>query len=128
GVDVVVGTQDRHKLLGYIVEFRKERQSINGVGNIMKNRKYEELDVPYFSDRTRASLKIQEGCNNFCTFCIIPCARGLMRSRDPEKVVDQAAQLVNSGYKEIVFTGIHTGGYGQDLEDYDLAQLLRELE
>ncbi|MEI5740411.1 radical SAM protein, partial [Staphylococcus aureus] len=83
---------------------------------------------PYFTDRTRASLKIQEGCNNFCTFCIIPWARGLMRSRDPEKVVEQATQLVNSGYKEIVLTGIHTGGYGQDLKDYNLAQLLRDLE
>ena len=113
GVDVVVGTQDEHKLLDYIQQFREERQPINGVGNIMKNE--EELDVPYFTDRTRASLKIQEGCNNFCTFCIIPWARGLMRSRDPEKVVEQATQLVN-GYKEIVLTGIHTGGYSQDLK------------
>ena len=127
GVDVVVGTQDRHKLLDYIQQFREERQPINGVGNIMKNRTYEELDVPYFTDRTRASLKIQEGCNNFCTFCIIPWARGLMRSRNPEKVVEQATQLVNAGYKEIVLTGIHTGGYGQDLKDYNLAQLLRDL-
>ncbi len=128
GVDIVVGTQDRHKLLGYINEYQKERQPINGVSNIMKNRTYEELDVPYFTDRTRASLKIQEGCNNFCTFCIIPWARGLMRSRDPKKVIEQATQLVNSGYKEIVLTGIHTGGYGQDLKDYNLAQLLRDLE
>ncbi|WP_454367986.1 tRNA (N(6)-L-threonylcarbamoyladenosine(37)-C(2))-methylthiotransferase MtaB [Staphylococcus warneri] len=128
GVDVVVGTQDRHKLLDYIDEFQKERQPINGVDNIMKNRKYEELDVPYFTDRTRASLKIQEGCNNFCTFCIIPWARGLMRSRDPEKVVEQATTLVNAGYKEIVLTGIHTGGYGQDLKNYNLAQLLRDLD
>ncbi|QDW96411.1 tRNA (N(6)-L-threonylcarbamoyladenosine(37)-C(2))-methylthiotransferase MtaB [Staphylococcus warneri] len=128
GVDVVVGTQDRHKLLDYIDEFQKERQPINGVGNIMKNRKYEDLDVPYFTDRTRASLKIQEGCNNFCTFCIIPWARGLMRSRDPEKVVEQATTLVNAGYKEIVLTGIHTGGYGQDLKNYNLAQLLRDLD
>lgn len=128
GVDVVVGTQNRHKLLDYIDEFQKERQPINGVGNIMKNRKYEELDVPYFTDRTRASLKIQEGCNNFCTFCIIPWARGLMRSRDPEKVVEQATTLVNAGYKEIVLTGIHTGGYGQDLKNYNLAQLLRDLD
>lgn len=128
GVDVVVGTQDRHKLLDYIDQFQEERQPINGVGNIMKNRTYEELEVPYFTDRTRASLKIQEGCNNFCTFCIIPWARGLMRSRDPEKVVEQASQLVNSGYKEIVLTGIHTGGYGQDLKNYNLAQLLRDLD
>ena len=128
GVDIVVGTQDRHKLLDYIQQFQDERQPINGVGNIMKNRTYEELEVPYFTDRTRASLKIQEGCNNFCTFCIIPWARGLMRSRDPEKVVEQATQLVNSGYKEIVLTGIHTGGYGQDLKHYNLAQLLRDLD
>lgn len=128
GVDIVVGTQDRHKLLTYIAEFQNKREPINGVGNIMKNRKYEELEVPYFTDRTRASLKIQEGCNNFCTFCIIPWARGLMRSRDPEQVVKQATTLVNSGYKEIVLTGIHTGGYGEDLKDYNLAQLLRDLE
>lgn len=128
GVDIVVGTQDRHKLLDYIQQFQDERLPINGVGNIMKNRTYEELEVPYFTDRTRASLKIQEGCNNFCTFCIIPWARGLMRSRDPEKVVEQATQLVNSGYKEIVLTGIHTGGYGQDLKNYNLAQLLRDLD
>lgn len=128
GVDIVVGTQDRHKMLPYIKQYRGERQPINGVTNIMKNRTYEELDVPYFTDRTRASLKIQEGCNNFCTFCIIPWARGLMRSRDPKEVVRQATQLVQSGYQEIVLTGIHTGGYGEDLKDYNLAQLLRDLE
>jgi len=94
----------------------------------MKNRVYEELDVPAFTDRTRASLKIQEGCNNFCTFCIIPWARGLMRSRDPKEVIHQAQQLVDAGYKEIVLTGIHTGGYGEDIKDYNLAALLRDLE
>ncbi|WP_342043369.1 tRNA (N(6)-L-threonylcarbamoyladenosine(37)-C(2))-methylthiotransferase MtaB [Bacillus sp. OTU2372] len=128
GVDIVVGTQDRVKMLDYIEQFKAERQPINGVGNIMKNRVYEELDVPAFTDRTRASLKIQEGCNNFCTFCIIPWARGLMRSRDPKEVIHQAQQLVNAGYKEIVLTGIHTGGYGEDMKDYNLAALLRDLE
>lgn len=128
GVDIVVGTQDRTKMIGYIEQYKNERQPINAVRNIMKNRVYEELDVPYFTDRTRASLKIQEGCNNFCTFCIIPWARGLMRSRDPQEVVHQAQQLVDAGYLEIVLTGIHTGGYGQDLKDYNLAQLLRDLE
>ena len=128
GVDIVVGTQDREKMLGYIEEFRKERQPINAVRNIMKTRVYEELDVPYFTDRTRASLKIQEGCNNFCTFCIIPWARGLMRSRDGKEVIKQAQQLVDAGYKEIVLTGIHTGGYGEDIKDYNLAGLLRDME
>ncbi|MBS4209062.1 tRNA (N(6)-L-threonylcarbamoyladenosine(37)-C(2))-methylthiotransferase MtaB [Bacillus sp. FJAT-50079] len=128
GVDVVVGTQDRVKMLEYIEQYKEERQPINAVGNIMKNRVYEELDVPAFTDRTRASLKIQEGCNNFCTFCIIPWARGLMRSRDPKEVIRQAQQLVDAGYKEIVLTGIHTGGYGEDMKDYNLAALLRDLE
>ncbi|WP_066257701.1 tRNA (N(6)-L-threonylcarbamoyladenosine(37)-C(2))-methylthiotransferase MtaB [Neobacillus drentensis] len=128
GVDVVVGTQDRIKMLDYIEQYKHERQPINGVGNIMKSRIYEELDVPSFTDRTRASLKIQEGCNNFCTFCIIPWARGLMRSRDPKEVIRQAQQLVDAGYQEIVLTGIHTGGYGEDMKDYNLAQLLRDLE
>jgi threonylcarbamoyladenosine tRNA methylthiotransferase MtaB len=128
GVDIVVGTQDRVKMLEYIEQFKNERQPINGVKNIMKNRVYEELDVPAFTDRTRASLKIQEGCNNFCTFCIIPWARGLMRSRDPQEVIRQAQQLVDAGYKEIVLTGIHTGGYGQDMKDYNLAMLLTDLE
>src|SRR6476620_11560007 len=128
GVDIVVGTQDRIKMLDYIEQYKNERKPINGVGNIMKNRVYEELDVPSFTDRTRASLKIQEGCNNFCTFCIIPWARGLMRSRDPKEVIKQARQLVDAGYKEIVLTGIHTGGYGEDMKDYNLAMLLRDLE
>lgn len=128
GVDIVVGTQDRVKMLEYIEQYKQERQPINGVGNIMKNRVYEELDVPGFTDRTRASLKIQEGCNNFCTFCIIPWARGLMRSRDPKEVIRQAQQLVDAGYKEIVLTGIHTGGYGEDMKDYNLAMLLTDLE
>ncbi|QGH34976.1 tRNA (N(6)-L-threonylcarbamoyladenosine(37)-C(2))-methylthiotransferase MtaB [Gracilibacillus salitolerans] len=128
GVDIVVGTQDRGKMIQYIEEHQEHRQPINGVSNIMKNRVFEEMDVPQFSDRTRASLKIQEGCNNFCTFCIIPWSRGLLRSREPENVLKQARQLVDAGYKEIVLTGIHTAGYGEDMKDYNFAQLLRDLE
>jgi len=128
GVDVIVGTQDRKNIFRYIDEHKKTREPINGVSNIMKNRVFEEMDVPEFTDRTRASLKIQEGCNNFCTFCIIPWSRGLLRSRDPENVIAQAQKLVDAGYKEIVLTGIHTAGYGEDLKDYNFAQLLRDLE
>ncbi|MBD1371146.1 tRNA (N(6)-L-threonylcarbamoyladenosine(37)-C(2))-methylthiotransferase MtaB [Hazenella sp. IB182357] len=128
GVDIVVGTQGRDKLVEYVDQYRKQREPINAVGNIMKQREFEELDVPAFADRTRASLKIQEGCNNFCTFCIIPWAKGLSRSRKPESVLAQARQLVEAGYKEIVLTGIHTGGYGDDFEDYKLADLLWDLD
>lgn len=128
GVDIVVGTSGREQLIEYVNQYLQDRKPINAVSNIMKAREYEELDVPEFTDRTRASLKIQEGCNNFCTFCIIPWARGLMRSRKPESVIEQANKLVAAGYKEIVLTGIHTGGYGEDLEDYNLARLLRDLD
>ncbi|CAM3106090.1 tRNA (N(6)-L-threonylcarbamoyladenosine(37)-C(2))-methylthiotransferase MtaB [Sporolactobacillus spathodeae] len=128
GVDIVVGTRDRGKLLGFIKQFQREREPINGVSDIMKAKVYEELDVPEFTDRTRASLKIQEGCNNFCTFCVIPWARGLLRSRQPDAVIRQAQQLVHAGYKEIVLTGIHTAGYGEDMTDYNFAALLRDLE
>lgn len=128
GVDLVVGTQDRDKLMTFIADIQNDRKPMNAVRNIMKTREFEELDVPDFSDRTRAFLKIQEGCNNFCTFCIIPWSRGLSRSRKPDSVLNQARQLVEAGYKEIVLTGIHTGGYGDDLENYRLANLLADLD
>lgn len=128
GVDIVVGTQGRDKLFDYVDQYMRERKPVNAVTNIMKQRRFEELDVPAFSDRTRAFLKIQEGCNNFCTFCIIPWAKGLSRSRKPENVLNQAHRLVDAGYREIVLTGIHTGGYGDDLENYNLADLLWDLD
>ncbi|MBU5265878.1 tRNA (N(6)-L-threonylcarbamoyladenosine(37)-C(2))-methylthiotransferase MtaB [Virgibacillus proomii] len=128
GVDVVVGTQDRKHMIDYIEQHKKTKEPVNGVSNIMKNRVFEEMEVPEFSDRTRASLKIQEGCNNFCTFCIIPWSRGLLRSRDPKNVIEQAQKLVDAGYKEIVLTGIHTAGYGEDMKDYNFAMLLKDLE
>lgn len=127
GVDLVIGTQDRDKILPYVKEIQESRAPINAVHNIMKNRVFEEMDVPDFTDRTRAFLKIQDGCNNFCTFCIIPWSRGLSRSRDPKSIITQAHQLVEAGYKEMVLTGIHTGGYGDDLEQYDLSDLLMDL-
>ena len=113
GVDIVVGTQDRTKLIGYINEFKKERQPINGVGNIMKNRTYEELEVPYFTDRTRASLKIQEGCNNFCTYCIVPYARGREDSRSPESIIEEAKDMAKNGYKAITLLGQNVNSYGK---------------
>lgn len=128
GVDLVIGTQDRDKLMDYVKQLQRERQPINAVRNIMKTRAFEDLQVPDFAERTRAFLKIQEGCNNFCTFCIIPWSRGLSRSRSPESVIAQARELVASGYQEIVLTGIHTGGYGDDLDNYKLADLLRDLD
>lgn len=128
GVDLVIGTQSRDQIIPLVKQFQEQRQPINAVRNIMKTREFEELDVPDFADRTRAFLKIQEGCNNFCTFCIIPWSRGLMRSRQADSVLRQAHMLVEAGYKEIVLTGIHTGGYGEDFQNYGLADLLRDLD
>lgn len=128
GVDLVIGNQDREKMIPLIEQIQQDRKPVNAVRNIMKTRDFEELDVPAFTERTRAFLKIQEGCNNFCTFCIIPWARGLSRSREPQSVLEQAKQLVAAGYKEIVLTGIHTGGYGDDLENYKLVNLLWDLD
>lgn len=128
GVDLVIGTQDRDKIMSFVKQIQDDRKPVNAVRNIMKTRSFEELDVPDFAERTRAFLKIQEGCNNFCTFCIIPWSRGLSRSREPQSVLDQAKALVAAGYKEIVLTGIHTGGYGDDMENYNLTSLLWDLD
>ncbi len=128
GVDIVLGTQNRNELVNYVEQFRKNRKPIVNVENIMEQKSFESFQTVKFQDKTRAFLKIQEGCNNFCTFCIIPWARGLMRSEKPENILKQVNDLVQSGIKEIVLTGIHTGGYGEDLEDYNFVDLLNDLE
>ncbi len=128
GVDIVMGTQGRNELYDKVQEFIKQRKPIVAVSNIMKQENFEQLDVVNFESKTRAFVKIQEGCNNFCTFCIIPWARGLMRSQKPEALVKQIKTLANTGIKEIVLTGIHTGGYGVDLDDYTFADLLYAID
>jgi threonylcarbamoyladenosine tRNA methylthiotransferase MtaB len=128
GVDLVLGTQDRGKILELIDQVKKERQPKSSVHAIWKAVEFEELPLMEGESRTRATLKIQEGCNKFCTYCIIPYARGPVRSRIPENAIAEARKLVAAGYKEIVLTGIHTGSYGDDLgEDWNLARLVREL-
>ncbi|GIM47360.1 tRNA (N(6)-L-threonylcarbamoyladenosine(37)-C(2))-methylthiotran sferase MtaB [Collibacillus ludicampi] len=128
GVDLVIGTQKRDQIVDLTEKVMEEQKPMKFVSSVRRQREFEELDVPEFQDRTRASLKIQEGCNNFCTFCIIPYSRGFIRSRKPENVIRQAEKLVKAGYYEIVLTGIHTGGYGDDLDGYGLADLLVDLE
>lgn len=128
GVDIVLGTQGRERLLDYVKSYQAERAPITNVGNIIEQKKFEGLEISGFESQTRAFLKIQEGCNNFCSFCIIPWARGLMRSQDPKLVLSQIEKLVAQGVKEVVLTGIHTAGYGEDLEDYNFADLLRDID
>ncbi|WOO87147.1 tRNA (N(6)-L-threonylcarbamoyladenosine(37)-C(2))-methylthiotransferase MtaB [Mollicutes bacterium LVI A0039] len=128
GVDIVLGTQGREKLVEYVRNFQNERAPITNVENIIEQKQFEGLEISGFESQTRAFLKIQEGCNNFCSFCIIPWARGLMRSQDPKLVISQIETLVAKGVKEVVLTGIHTAGYGEDFEDYNFADLLRDID
>jgi threonylcarbamoyladenosine tRNA methylthiotransferase MtaB len=129
GVDLIIGTNGRENIVNLVNEFRENRKPITYVKDLFRdNPKFENIPVINYESRTRANLKIQEGCQNFCTFCIIPYARGKMRSKDPESVVNEVQNLVNNGHLEIIFTGIHTGGYGVDFENYDLADLIKEVE
>jgi len=127
GVDIVIGTSGRDQLVTFVEQFLKSRQPINIVGDIAKECEFESLTVSKFENRKRGVLKIQDGCNNFCTFCIIPWARGRLRSEKPETVIAKAKELVANGHVEIVLTGIHTGAYGEDFADYSFADLLAEL-
>lgn len=128
GVDLVLGTQDRLKMLEWVEQVKAERKPLNAVHEIWKAEAFEELPQLCEEHRARALLKIQEGCNQFCTYCIIPYARGPLRSRLPENAFAEASRLVEAGHPEIVLTGIHTGFYGQDLgEEWNLARLVGEL-
>ncbi|MDR3289238.1 MAG: tRNA (N(6)-L-threonylcarbamoyladenosine(37)-C(2))-methylthiotransferase MtaB [Peptococcaceae bacterium] len=128
GVDLVIGTQRRSELPALIEKVKEERQPCQAVAPILKTRTFEELPLLAQERRTRATIKIQDGCDQFCTYCVIPYARGPNRSRNPQKILEEARQLVEMGYREIVLTGIHTGAYGRDAgAAWDLARLIREL-
>ncbi len=131
GVDLLLGTQDRNRILELIDQVKKERSPRNAVHDIEQKTEFEELPQLQNEHRTRATLKIEEGCDQFCTYCIIPYARGPVRSRLPHNTLAEAKSLVESGFKEIVLTGIHLGAYGKDLTltdgTWDLARLIRHL-
>lgn len=115
GVRLIVGTQDRGRIVELVEEAAAGSEVLRDVGDIMAADTFE--DIPLFAapERTRAFLKIQEGCQNFCTFCIIPYTRGPLRSRALFSVRREAEKLVAAGFREIVLTGIHLGAYGRDL-------------
>lgn len=116
GVKVIVGTQDRHRIVDLVEKAANSISPVNVVKNIMNAEHFE--DIPLFDTpgRTRAFLKIQEGCTNFCTYCIIPYARGPLRSRPLESIITESEKLIGAGFKEIVLTGIHLGAYGRGME------------
>lgn len=128
-VDVIVGHQNRNKIVDYIEEAEKSEKTVNAVKDIMSIREYENLTVdPEGEVKARAFVKVQEGCDNYCTFCIIPYARGRLKSRKQEDAVDEIKKLVEKGYREVVLTGIHLGNYGKDLRNgTSLSTLVFEL-
>lgn len=126
-VDVVIGNTDKSKIVDLIEEFMKNKKKILNIKDINSS-SFDDMEISHFNTRTRALVKIEDGCENFCSYCIIPYVRGKVRSKRPEKVIEEVNKLVKNGYKEIVLTGIHTGHYGSDLKDYDFSDLLTNLE
>ena len=127
GVDIVLGNQDRQKLVEIVEGYQKGAAQINWTSDILKTSLYEELPVES-TERVRAFVKIEEGCSQFCSYCIIPFTRGPVRSRDPWNTLAEIQELLRKGYSEIVLTGIHTGKYGEDLvAPYDFTWLIKEI-
>ena len=123
-VSIIIGNKYKSELPSLIEEYRKTKLPIKKIEDI-RNTKFEEMKLNNF-DRTRAFVKIEDGCNNFCSYCIIPFARGGVRSRDVIEVINEVKLLVSKGHKEIVLTGIHTGHYGADI-NYSFSKLLKDL-
>ena len=126
-IAIILGNNDKSKLLDYVEEYKKNKKQIIKIDDLNKVC-FEDMRLDLFQKHTRAFVKIQDGCNNYCSYCIIPYTRGNVRSKRKEDVLNEINTLVKNGYKEVVLTGIHTGHYGQDLKDYDFSDLLRELE
>lgn len=128
-VDIVIGTDSRNKILDYIATYQtgKTEKPYIIVEDIMKIKVFEEMSVSQVMTHTRAFIKIQEGCNQYCSYCIIPYARGQVRSRTLEHVLEEIRVLTAKGYQEFVLTGIHIGSYGLDLKDVNLIHLLEAI-
>lgn len=123
--DIVLGNKDKSKIVEIIEEYIKTKQKKKIIYDLTKV-DFEKMEITNFDSHTRAFVKIQDGCNAFCSYCIIPYVRGRVRSKDPEDVIKEVTTLVEKGYKEIVLTGIHTGRYGTDINT-TLEELLNKL-
>ena len=127
GVKVAVGTKNRSRIVEFVEMAAATGSSVNAVEDIMKVREFEDTPIESFNGKTRAVLKVQEGCNQFCSYCIIPYARGPIRSRKPESVLEEVHRLADAGFQEIVLTGIHIASYGKDLKTTTLLGLLQDI-
>lgn len=127
GVNLVIGTKDRAKIVEMVEHYDISRGVENHVTDIMKERVFEPLSIQKLANRTRAYLKIQDGCSQYCSYCIIPYARGPIRSREPQEVLAEVRRLADNGFKEVVLTGIHVASYGKDRRDTSLLEILRQV-
>ena len=123
-VKVIIGNKGKSKIVDYINEYIKNKKQIIDITDF-KDDKFEDMCLNNF-DKTRSFVKIEDGCENFCSYCIIPYARGKVRSKDPDLVIEEVNNLIKEGHKEVVLTGIHTGHYGADI-NYSFANLLNRL-
>ena len=123
--DIVIGNKDKSHILDIISEYLTNHKQIKRVYDL-SNQEFEDMTITNFENHTRAFVKIQDGCNAYCSYCVIPYTRGGLRSKKMDKVIEEVSLLVKNGYKEIVLTGIHTGRYGIDINT-NLETLLDEL-
>ena len=126
-VDVVIGTTDRDRIVELCEKAKNGQEKINIVRNIKTQKEFETINIDDIKSKTRAYIKIQDGCNQFCSYCIIPYARGPIRSRQPDDIIIETKKLAEVGFKEVVLTGIHVASYGKDKEGIPLATLLEEV-
>lgn len=122
GVSIVLGNHDKSKIIEYLDKYNEEKKQISNIYK-MDEVPFETMKLNNFN-KTRAFVKIEDGCENFCSYCIIPYTRGKVRSKKVNDVLEEVTALVNNGHHEIVLTGIHTGHYGADLENADFSDLL----
>lgn len=127
GVNLVLGTKDKGSVVNLISTLTKD-DKLNAVTSVKDNHTFEDLRVKKCLDHTRAFIKIQDGCSQFCSYCIIPYARGPVRSRSESDIIDEVKTLADSGFREVVLTGIHAASYGSDLGNTSLEQLLNKLD
>ncbi|MCD8204605.1 MAG: MiaB/RimO family radical SAM methylthiotransferase, partial [Coprobacillus sp.] len=126
-IDIALGTSHRNEIFELACKFEKDHEKITLIDSDVRQFTYEELGSNTLSENVRAYIKIQDGCNNFCSYCLIPYVRGRSRSRDAEDVLMEARYLVSKGYKEIVVSGIDIGSYGLDSGDVSFNQLIEKL-
>ncbi len=127
GADIIVGTSNRRKLVDFINLFIRDKKQIIAIDPEPRKFDYESFGTIAIPDSTRAYVKIEDGCNNFCSYCTIPYTRGVARSRDKNEVLEEISSLVKQGFKEVVLTGIHTAHYGLDNKECSFSDLVEQI-